>query len=73
MKVITGKVVNGRVELPPGEVPEGESVAVLASDGDAVVKLSPDDERELLDRIGAITRGEFVDGDEFFKNLKAPR
>ena len=49
---------------------EDESL-VLAFDESEPVTLSPDDERELLDRLEAITRGEYVDGDEFLKKLKA--
>lgn len=72
MKVITGKVVGGRIELPPGEVAEGASVAVVISDDEPVV-LSPEDERQLMDRLEAIARGEFVDGDEFLERLRARR
>lgn len=71
MKLITGKVVDGRVELPPGEIADGTIVAVVTSDNDEPVVLSAEDERELADRLEAIAQGEFVDGDEFLKQLKA--
>lgn len=72
MKLITGKVVDGRVELPPGEVADGTLVAVLTEDDEAVA-LSADDQRELADRVEAIARGEYVDGDDFLRELKARR
>ena len=71
MKVITGKVVNGKVELPPGAVAEGSSVAVVASDESDPVVLSPAEEQELTEAMEAIARGEFVDGDELLERLKS--
>lgn len=65
MKVITGKVVDGKVELPPGVLDEGESVAILALDDAEPVVLSPEEQRELTDRLEAIARGDYIDGDEF--------
>ncbi len=70
MKVITGKVVNGKVELPSGAVAEGSSVAVVATDESEPVVLTPADERELTEAIEAIARGEYVDGDELLERLK---
>lgn len=73
MKVITGKVVNGRVELPPGEVAEGATVAVVTSDDSDPVELSAEEEQELTEAIEAIARGEYIDGDELLARLKARR
>jgi hypothetical protein len=70
MKVITGKVIDGRVELPPGEVADGELVAVLAFDRPPA-ELSPEDEAELIDRFEAIARGEFVEEEDLLKQLRA--
>lgn len=70
MKAITGKVVDGRVELPPGEVADGEMVAVVAFGG-APAELSPADEAELIDRLEAIARGEFVEEEDLLKELRA--
>jgi hypothetical protein len=73
MKLISGRVVGGRIELPPGVLQEGEHVAILAMDDAEPVVLSDDDRRELADRVQAIARGEFVDGDQFIKELKTRR
>jgi hypothetical protein len=48
-------------------------VAVVTSDAAEPVVLSVEDELELADRVEAIARGEFVDGDEFMTKLKARR
>jgi len=71
MKVITGKVVNGRVELPPGEIAEGATVAVVTSDDSEPIVLTPEQEQALTEAMEAIARGEFVDGDELLARLKA--
>lgn len=71
MKVITGKVVNGHVELPPGEIAEGATVAVVASDDSEPITLTPEQEQELTEAMEAIAQGEFVDGDELLARLKA--
>jgi hypothetical protein len=71
MKVVTGKVVNGKVELPPGEIADGSTVAVVASDDTDPVALTKDEERELTEAMEAIARGEYVDGDELLARLKA--
>lgn len=73
MRLISGRVVNGRIVLPPGILEEGEPVAILAMGDDDPVTLSEEDRRELADRARAIARGEFVDGDCFLKELKARR
>lgn len=67
------KVVDGKIELPPGALAEGEPVAVLAMDDSDAVVLSEEDRADLADRAQAIARGEYVDGDEFLKQLKARR
>lgn len=71
MKVVTGKVVNGKVELPPGAIPEGATVAVVTSDDSDPVALTKEEEQELTEAMEAIARGEYVDGDELLARLKA--
>jgi hypothetical protein len=71
VKIVTGKVINGKVELPPGAIPEGATVAVVASDGSEPVTLTKEHEQELTEAMEAIARGEFVDGDELLARLKA--
>jgi hypothetical protein len=73
VKLISGRVVDGKVPLPPGILEEGEPVAILAMGDAEPFVLSEEDRRELAARAQAIARGEFVDGDQFIKELKARR
>jgi hypothetical protein len=73
VKVITGKVINGRVELPPGEIAEGATVVVVTADDSEPVTLTAEQEQELTEALEAVARGEFVDGDELLARLKARR
>ena len=59
MRIASGKVVGGRVELD-GELPEGASVTVLAREGDETFEADPDTERMLLDAIAQCERGDTI-------------
>lgn len=59
MRMASGKVVAGRVELD-GELPEGASVTVLARDGDETFEADPETEKMLLDTIAQCERGETI-------------
>lgn len=50
MRISSGKVVDGRVELD-GELPEGASVTVLATDGDETFEADAETEQLLLQAI----------------------
>ena len=64
MKVITGMVVDGKIELPAESVAEGAHVMVLALESDEPIRLSAAEEQELAESMEQIRRGEFIDGDE---------
>ena len=68
MRLITGRVVNGKVEVPP-EIEEGSSVAVLAPEDDSVV-LTPAEEEALSESIRHIEAGESVDGWELLEEIR---
>ena len=70
MKILTAKVVDGRLELPKGEVEEGAIVTVLISEGERSFELSPDDENRLLESIAQAERGEILDGWQLLNDLK---
>lgn len=70
MRIFAGKVVNGHIEVPPDEFQEGEVVAVVASDEDGPVVLTPEEDQRITEAIEAIARGDYVDGDEFIRQLK---
>ena len=56
MRIASGKVVDGRVELD-GELPEGASVTVLATDGDETFEVDAETEQLLLQAIEECDRG----------------
>ena len=57
MRIASGKVVGGRVELD-SELPEGASVTVLTREGDETFEADPESEQLLLDAIAQCERGE---------------
>ncbi len=71
MKVITGRVVGGKIELDT-ELQEGTPVAVLAQD-EAGFRLTTEEEKELASALAAIRRGEFVDGHQLLAELKGQK
>ena len=59
MRIASGKVVGGRVELD-GDLPEGASVTVLAHEGDETFEADPATEKMLLDAIAQCARGDTI-------------
>ena len=70
MKIVTGKVVHGRVEVPADVVAEGSLVTMLVSEPEEGFELSPELEDELVDAMAEAERGEFVDGWKLLRELK---
>lgn len=70
MKIVTGKIVAGRVEVPSGSVQDGTTVTVLVPDGEAEFELSPQEVRELQSTIDQASRGEVVDGWQLLEQLR---
>jgi len=71
MKLVTGKVVNGKVSLPDGEFEEGSSVAVPASSANEPVVLTPAEEQSLLESLNQIRSGNYVDGEDLVRRLRS--
>jgi hypothetical protein len=71
MKIATGTVVGGKVEVPEEFMAEGSTVMVLATDDEEPIRLSADQERELSEAMDEIRRGEFVDGHDLLAELRA--
>jgi hypothetical protein len=65
MKLVSGKVVGGRVEVEGERLTEGSSVTILAREESETFELSAEQEAELSRRIEAVESGRFVDGDAF--------
>lgn len=69
MKLATGKVIGGKIVVEGEPLEEGSTVTILAQEGDEHFQVGPRDEAELLRRMEEMKRGNFVDGDEFLRNL----
>ena len=69
MKLVTGKVIGGKIEVEGEPLDEGSTVTVLARENDETFELGPAEEAELLRAIEEANKGDFVDGDEFLRNL----
>jgi hypothetical protein len=68
MKVFTGRVVGGKIELG-AEIADGTPVAVLAPDREAP-QLTAAEEAELSEALAEIQRGEFEDGFALLREIK---
>lgn len=68
MKVITGRVVGGKIELET-DLQEGTPVAILAA-GESGFRLTPEEEDELATALDDIRSGNYEDGRELLRELK---
>ena len=68
MKVITGTVVDGKIEFET-DLKEGTPVAILAA-GDSGFQLTADEEEELFASLQDIRSGDYEDGYELLRELK---
>jgi len=71
MKVMTGTVVDGKVDLPAEFVAEGSQVMVLAPEPDRPIRLSRAEEEELSAAMEGIRRGDFVDGQDLLAEIRS--
>lgn len=71
MKVITGTVLNGRIEVPAGLV-DGTTVAILAP-GEEGFRLTSEQEDELAAALSEIETGEYEHGDQLLAELRGKR
>jgi hypothetical protein len=70
MRVASGTVIDGRVELRDAELPEGASVTVLLSEGDETFEADEDTERMLLSSIEQCERGQTVPFERVLQELR---
>ena len=70
MRIATGKIVKGRVEIE-GEPPEeGTTVTILVPEVGDGFELAPEELVELETALGEIARGESVDGASLIRELR---
>jgi hypothetical protein len=70
MKVISGTVVGGKIEVPTNALAEGDRVAILAADSTEPIQLTPEQEDELVAAVEDIRRGQYVDGHDLVADLR---
>jgi hypothetical protein len=70
MKIATGTVVDGKVVVEGETLAEGSTVTVLLREDDEAFDLTPEEERELLESIAGIERGEYVSGEQLVERLR---
>jgi hypothetical protein len=70
MRITTGKVVQGRIELEGDPLGDGEIVTVLSQDCGEAFELSAEAEDELLASIAEADRGEFLTRQQVFAMLQ---
>ena len=70
MRIASGKVVDGRVELD-ADLPEGASVTVLALEGDETFEADAETEKMLLEAIAQCERGQTTPMTDFLAELRS--
>ena len=70
MRIASGRVIGGRVELEDAELPEGSAVTVLFSEGDETFEADPETERMLLESIAQCERGQTVPIERVLEELR---
>lgn len=70
MKITTGTVVSGKIEVEGEPLPEGSIVIILAPDEDGTFELGPQEEEELLAAIAEADAGDVIDGEGLLRKLR---
>ena len=69
MRVTTGTVIDGRIEVPDESFEEGSTVTVLAPENEKTFTLGPEDEAALVEAMAEGDRGEVVSAEDLFRSL----
>ena len=70
MRIATGKVVQGRLELDGDPLEEGVTVTVLVPEADETFELTPDEEVALEKSLRQAARGEFIEAEALLRELR---
>ena len=70
MQIASGTIIDGKVVVEGLSLPEGTSVTVLARGDESAVRLSPQQEAELLDALDEADREEGISAEELFARLR---
>ena len=70
MRITTGKVVSGRLEVDGEPLEEGATVTVLVPEADESFELTPEEESILEQSLQEASRGQFVDAQALLRELR---
>jgi len=70
MQVVSGVVVDGKIVCDGLSLPEGTAVTVMARGDEAAVRLSADEEAELLAALDEADREQGIPAHQFFERLR---
>lgn len=70
MQVVKGTVVEGKIVLDSGSLPEGTEVAVVVARREASVRLPPHLQKELEDALDEADREDGISAEELFAELR---
>jgi len=70
MRIATGKVIRGKLELDGDSLEEGATVTVLVPEPDETFTLTADEEVALEESLKQAARGEFVDADTLLREIR---
>jgi hypothetical protein len=70
MKIVSGKVIAGRIVVEGEPLEEGSTVTVLAPERDETFVLDSDAEAALLTAIAEADRGETITGEQLLNELR---
>ncbi|HEX7180330.1 MAG TPA: hypothetical protein VF756_00700 [Thermoanaerobaculia bacterium] len=69
MRVTTGKVVNGKIEVPGEDFAEGLVVTILAPEDRETFTLGPEAKAALLAAIEEADRGDLISEEQLWREL----
>lgn len=70
MRIATGKVVHGKLELDGDALEEGATVTVLVPEPDETFELTPEEESALEESLKQAAQGQFVDAEALLRELR---
>jgi hypothetical protein len=70
MRIVSGKVIAGRIVVEGGPLEEGSTVTVIAPEQDEVFALDSEAEAALLAAIAEADRGEVIAGEQLLSKLR---
>ena len=70
MRILTAKVVNGRLDVPDGTLHEGDTVTLLVPESEEAFDLSAQERAQLEEAMAQMDRGEGTDGWRLLESLK---